>query len=230
MYKDVPELNKFAAERKREFNGDFMLFPRVAFLCTLIKREVIEKLGGLDERFAPGNFEDDDYCLRAQEAGFKTVIAKDVFIHHFGSKSFKADGEKKYAERLAVNKNIFIEKWGADPEEIWLHRKAFRKRNVTVPLHRDNSVEKLNRALLLINENDFFWGMKNLESALMGVERDSELIRSGQLDNIIKLYKKLALSDSSNNGYQKVEEHLIQIGYLTPKEPVTLNIENRNYI
>lgn len=230
VYKDVPALNKFAAERKKEFNGDFILFPRVAFLCTLIKREVIEKLGGLDERFAPGNFEDDDYCLRAQEAGFKTVIAKDVFIHHFGSKSFKADGEKIYAERLAVNKNIFINKWGADPEEIWLYGKAFRKRNVTVPLHRDSSVEKLNRALLLINENDFFWGMKNLESALMGVERDSELIRSGQLDNIIKLYKKLALSDSSNNGYQKVEEHLIQIGYLTPKEPVTLNIENRNYI
>ncbi len=99
-YKSIDEMHSYASIIKKKNSGQIFQFPRVAFLCTLIKRQVIKKLGGLDERFSPGNFEDDDYCLRAQIAGFKTVIASDVFIHHFGSKSFTADGIQKYKARL----------------------------------------------------------------------------------------------------------------------------------
>ena len=91
-YNSIEEMHLYAAEVTRQNNGEVLQFPRIAFLCTLIKREVIEKIGGLDERFTPGNYEDDDFCLRAQLAGYKTVIAQDVFIHHYGSKSFKAGG------------------------------------------------------------------------------------------------------------------------------------------
>ncbi len=126
-YKTIDEMHVYAASVKEKNRNRVMQFPRVAFLCTLIKREVIEKIGGLDERFSPGNFEDDDFCLRAQLAGYKTVIAQDVFIHHYGSKSFKADGEKKYAERLKINHQIFVDKWGADPDEIWLKQKSFNQ-------------------------------------------------------------------------------------------------------
>lgn len=54
----------------------------------LSKRELIEKISLLDERFGPGNFEDDDLCLRAALAGYRDLIAGDVFIHHYGSRSF----------------------------------------------------------------------------------------------------------------------------------------------
>ena len=87
-YNSIEEMHKYAASIKQKNKNQIFEFPRVAFLCTLIKKEVIEKIGGLDERFSPGNFEDDDFCLRAQLAGYKTIVAKDVFIHHFGSKSF----------------------------------------------------------------------------------------------------------------------------------------------
>ena len=89
-YKTIDEMHLYAATIREKNKNKVLQFPRIAFLCTLIKREVIEKIGGLDERFSPGNFEDDDFCLRAQLAGYKTVIAQDVFIHHYGSKSFKA--------------------------------------------------------------------------------------------------------------------------------------------
>ncbi|HVN48236.1 MAG TPA: glycosyltransferase, partial [Bacteroidota bacterium] len=133
-YNSLEEMHQYAAKGRNENGGKYAEFPRVAFLCTLIKREVIEKIGGLDERFSPGNFEDDDFCLRAQVAGYKTVIAQDVFIHHYGSKSFTANGVEEYNKRLEQNKQIFIDKWGADPNEIWLQGKSFKRRELLIPL------------------------------------------------------------------------------------------------
>ncbi len=65
-YNSIEEMHKYAASVKQKNKNQIFEFPRVAFLCTLIKKEVVEKIGGLDERFSPGNFEDDDFCLRAQ--------------------------------------------------------------------------------------------------------------------------------------------------------------------
>lgn len=60
---------------------------RLIGYCLLIKREMIEKVGLLDEIFTPGCFEDDDYCLRMRKAGYR-VNALQRCIHHFGSASF----------------------------------------------------------------------------------------------------------------------------------------------
>jgi GT2 family glycosyltransferase len=102
----------------------------------LVKRSVIEKIGGFDERFGMGNSEDDDFCLRAAKANFMAVIAGDVFIHHFGSKSFEKIGRKNY-ERLVLNNFhlVFKEKWGATPDEIWLRgKKPTKDASVWIPL------------------------------------------------------------------------------------------------
>ncbi|MFH1244193.1 MAG: glycosyltransferase family 2 protein, partial [bacterium] len=53
----------------------------VAGAAMLIKREVIEKVGLLDKRFFL-YFEDLDYCLRAQAAGFTIHINPDVVAEH----------------------------------------------------------------------------------------------------------------------------------------------------
>lgn len=54
----------------------------------MIKREVIDKIGLLDEKFFIW-FEEVDYCLRAQKAGWQVVYAPVTsVIHHFGQ-SFK---------------------------------------------------------------------------------------------------------------------------------------------
>ena len=51
-----------------ESGRDFLVF-----YCVVIKREVIDKIGYLDEIFNPGSSEDIDYCHRAENAGFKLV-------------------------------------------------------------------------------------------------------------------------------------------------------------
>ena len=61
---------------------------RVVGFCMLFRRSLVDQIGLLDESFGTGNFEDDDFCARAALAGYRNVIAGDVFIHHFGSRSF----------------------------------------------------------------------------------------------------------------------------------------------
>jgi len=61
---------------------------RLVFFCVLVRRNVAILLSGLDEGYKIGNFEDDDFCVRAKLAGFKLAIASRVFVYHYGSKSF----------------------------------------------------------------------------------------------------------------------------------------------
>lgn len=166
-YKTIDEMHLYAANIKEKNKNKVMHFPRVAFLCTLIKRELLEKIGGLDERFSPGNFEDDDFCLRAQLAGYKTVIAQDVFIHHYGSKSFKAEGEKKYIDRLKTNREIFVNKWGADPEEIWIKQKSFNhKRSLFISIDTDEFTKNFERAGKHIEDKEYNYALKELELSI----------------------------------------------------------------
>lgn len=79
--------------------------------AMLFKRNVLNLVGLLDERFSPGNFEDDDISLRIINEGYKLMLCKDSYIHHFGSVSFKSDVEK-FNKLLQTNSGKFKEKWG----------------------------------------------------------------------------------------------------------------------
>ncbi len=84
---------------------------RAVGFCVLIRRALLETIGGLDPRFGRGNFEDDDYALRARLGGFESWIAGDCFVHHDGGRSFAAAGID-LATSLATNWEIFKAKWG----------------------------------------------------------------------------------------------------------------------
>jgi GT2 family glycosyltransferase/cytochrome c-type biogenesis protein CcmH/NrfG len=141
LYSNEDELQKFAEYIYRVNMGRRFEIPHVTGLCMLIKREVIDKIGGFDERFSPGNFEDDDFCLRAKLAGFKIAIAEDVFIHHFGSKSFTAEGVEKFKEILERNRKLFIEKWGGNVNEILMGMKKPKRCELYIPLKTNLEVE-----------------------------------------------------------------------------------------
>ena len=51
--------------------------------CMLIRRQVIEQIGYLDERFFAYQ-EDADYCFQAKKAGWKVVYLPTAQITHFG--------------------------------------------------------------------------------------------------------------------------------------------------
>jgi GT2 family glycosyltransferase/Flp pilus assembly protein TadD/glycosyltransferase involved in cell wall biosynthesis len=99
--------NKFAAGHAAQVQQVL----RVVGFCMLIKRAVIDKIGAMDDRYGLGNFEDDDFSLRAAIAGFQSWIARDCFVHHFGHRTFI--GEKVDLNKsLHKNWGVFKEKWG----------------------------------------------------------------------------------------------------------------------
>jgi len=56
-------------------------------------------------------FDDDDLAERARRAGFSLAVAHDLFVHHFGSRTFAGNGID--AERLLdENARRFAAKWG----------------------------------------------------------------------------------------------------------------------
>jgi len=83
--------------------GDRFETERLGFFCVATRRDVIERVGPLDEGFGPGFYEDDDYCLRVRKEGYRLVCAEDVFVYHKGSGSFgKAPGETKEVRKSNV--------------------------------------------------------------------------------------------------------------------------------
>lgn len=66
-------------------------FPLLNGFCTLISREVFDRVGGYDEdAFPRGYGEETDLCLRARAAGFRLIVADDCFVFHHKSVSFGA--------------------------------------------------------------------------------------------------------------------------------------------
>lgn len=79
--------------------------------CILIKREVIRKIGNLDEDYTPGYVEDNDFSLRIVSAGYRLVLCHDCFIHHYLGTGFRKD-LKSFYPVLFKNREIFKKKWG----------------------------------------------------------------------------------------------------------------------
>lgn len=59
----------------------------VTFACAMTRRDVFEKLGGLNENELKIAFNDVDYCLRVREAGYLIVYTPYALLHHYESKS-----------------------------------------------------------------------------------------------------------------------------------------------
>ncbi len=116
--KDVPYdenslsgLNEYACHLAEKHARQFQYHLRITGFCMLIKREVIQKIGGFDIRYKFGNLEDSDFCLRTALAGFDACIAEDCFVHHFGNRTF-IGSEIDYTETLLTNWKRYKEKWG----------------------------------------------------------------------------------------------------------------------
>ena len=64
---------------------------RLVFFCVMIRRTLWERLAGLEEVYGIGNFEDDDFCLRARLAGYRLGVARNVFVFHHEQATFRAN-------------------------------------------------------------------------------------------------------------------------------------------
>jgi len=81
---ELERIERFAAELRRRVGRRTIPVDRLIGFCLAIRRDVIRAVGYLDESFAHGLYEDDDYCLRARQAGFQLLLDLSTFVHHGG--------------------------------------------------------------------------------------------------------------------------------------------------
>ncbi len=92
------EVEQINEELEKLYPGKTQPIEFVAFMCALLKREVINKVGPLDVNFDLGMWDDVDYGMRAQDLGYKTVLALDTCIYHKGRTTFQLLAESEHLD------------------------------------------------------------------------------------------------------------------------------------
>jgi GT2 family glycosyltransferase len=109
-YSTYGEFLEFAGQERDPVVVDV---PTATLFCAALRREVYDRVGPLDEGYGLGLFEDDDYAMRVRDAGYRVVLAEDVFVHHFGQATIgRPEVLESYGDAHRENRRRFEEKWG----------------------------------------------------------------------------------------------------------------------
>jgi GT2 family glycosyltransferase len=111
-YETLGEMHAFAEAYTRAHEGQVSEIPMLAMYCVAMRRDLLDRIGPLDERFGIGMFEDDDFARRVRQIGGRVVCAEDVFVHHWGRASFGELEQATYSQLFEENRRKFEEKWG----------------------------------------------------------------------------------------------------------------------
>lgn len=83
--------------------------PFVPLACVMTRREVWDRLGGLDERFF-FYFEDHDICKRVQEADLAVAVCWDAHARHVGGGSSSARNPERWFRQYNESRALYLRK------------------------------------------------------------------------------------------------------------------------
>jgi GT2 family glycosyltransferase len=93
-------------------------FSALTAACLVVRKDTYENAGGLDERLAV-SFNDVDFCLRLEDAGYRNVWTPYAEMIHAESASRGPISTPEKARRLQQEIELFRGRWGgrlqADP-------------------------------------------------------------------------------------------------------------------
>lgn len=105
------------AGRRRALQAQYTEVGMGIGFCLLIKREVINRIGGLTKEVDRAFFEDEDYSARIQQAGLRCVVAEGAYVYHTEHQSVKDVPERR--QLFARNQRWCHQKWGRWVRMAW---------------------------------------------------------------------------------------------------------------
>jgi GT2 family glycosyltransferase len=84
---DTEAVHAFAKEYREGHKGKWCEAERLGGFCLLLKRAVLDRIGPLDEE-GLGLFDTDVLSMKARQAGYSLAVCRDLFVHHFGTRTF----------------------------------------------------------------------------------------------------------------------------------------------
>lgn len=106
-YRSLEELPLWSLARAQKHFRRSKKMPMLALFCAATWRRIWDEVGGLDEDFGIGLFEDDDFSYRLRERGYELRCRLDAFVHHFQSSSFSRLGDRAYWDLYERNRRLF---------------------------------------------------------------------------------------------------------------------------
>jgi GT2 family glycosyltransferase len=110
-YADLDGMLAFAGDYTRAHAGQVVDVSMLALFCAVMSREHFRAVGGLDEGYGRGLFEDDDLALAVKRRGGRVALARDVFVHHYGGAAFSRLPPSQYLRLWWENRRRFEKKW-----------------------------------------------------------------------------------------------------------------------
>ena len=86
--------------------GQTLPVPTGVGFCMYIRRQCLEEIGSFDEaNFGKGYGEENDFCVRAQHAGWVNLHALDTFVRHAGGISFgDSKSDREHQAMVTLNR------------------------------------------------------------------------------------------------------------------------------
>ncbi len=113
VYRNLNELARFAYAYTQNHNNEtYRDVDRLALFCTMIRKDILDQHGKLDDGYKVGMFEDDDFAMLVKKAGYHFYIVEDCYIHHVNNASFKKLNPEEYQKIFDANKERYEKKWG----------------------------------------------------------------------------------------------------------------------
>jgi GT2 family glycosyltransferase len=92
---DTLAVEDFARSFREEHRAKWMEVERLGGFCLLLRRQVVQKIeqfGSLDKWTDLSLFDTDILSAKAREAGFTLACCRDLYVHHFGTRTFAHRG------------------------------------------------------------------------------------------------------------------------------------------
>jgi len=119
----ISEIYNFAQNFMAKNNQKIIYSQRIIGACLVLKKEVIDQIGGNDFWFGIGNYDDDDLSIRIALAGYKLAIVGNSFVYHIGTATFKRKIHQLNCA-LGANHSKFSLKWNLAPQGEYDSRKT----------------------------------------------------------------------------------------------------------
>ena len=175
------------AKSLKKLSGEFIETDFIRGFCFLIKRDVLDKIGGLDEDYSPGYYDDCDFSLCAIKAGFRCVRAKAAYVYHHRNISYSNAERNKLMEK---NKGLFYKRWGRPLRILFVFNKK---------VDDPNHIEELIYSLLRNQHHLYIW-LKDKEMLEVS-HTNAELLYPGVL-----FFRPLIFLAALNNAMRNINK------------------------
>jgi hypothetical protein len=78
----------------------------------IVRREVFDEVGGLDENQLAIAFNDVDFCLKVRKAGYLNVFTPFAELYHHESLSRGPEDTPEKTDRFAAEVGAMLDRWG----------------------------------------------------------------------------------------------------------------------